>query len=172
MATYYTNIGQNQRDGLNFPGGSGGLTTQPGALNDPVLELGTLSEIVAVYTMTGAELQDDFIYIARIGQGAVVDPVNSSVAGNGAGTTCSVVIGDTDTVGGTQVADIDRYSAAIDVKADMSATTAVKFAGGAALITPIQTTDQDVWLTAKLTVLTVPVAGKVLVFRVRIGWNR
>lgn len=170
MAILYTDIAANQRDGYNFPGG--GLTTQPGSFNDPVFELGSTSEIVAVYTMTGAEVQTDTIYICRIGQGAVVDPVRSSVAGNGAGTTCSVQIGDTDTVGGTQVADVDRYSAAIDVKADMSATTAVSFAGGLALITPQEVTDADVWLTATLSVLTVPVAGKKLVFRVKLGWNR
>lgn len=172
MAVLYTNIAQNQRDGLNFPGGSGGLTTQPGGFNDPVLELGTASEIVSVYTFTGAEAQGDVIYVARLGTGAVVDPVRSSIAGNGVGTTCQVQIGDTDTVGGTQAASATRYSAAVVVAADMSATTGVSYAGGTALITPIETTDADVWLTATLSVLTVPVAGKVLVFRTKLVWNR
>lgn len=178
-AILFTDIAANQRTGFNFPGG--GLTTQPGSFNDPVKELGTASEITAVYTMTGAEAQNDIVYIARIGQGVVVDPVRSSVAGNGVGTTAAVQVGDTDTVGGTVTPDQTRYSAAIDVKDDMSATTAVSFAGGTALITPQETTDDDngggangnqLWLTAKFSTLTVPVAGKVLVFRVKLVDNR
>lgn len=170
MATLYTDIALNQRDGFNFPGG--GLTTQPGSFNDPVKELGSASEITAVFTMTGAEVQNDIIYLARLTMGAVVDPVRSSVAGNGAGTTCSVKVGDTDTVGATVAQDAARYSAAIDVKADMSATTAVSFAGGTALITPAETTDDPVWLTASLSTLSTPVAGKVLIFRIKLTDNR
>lgn len=176
MAILYTGIAANQITGANFPGG--GLTTQPGAYNDPVFELGSMNVITAVYTMTGAEVQNDIIYIARLGGGVIVDPVDSSVAGNGAGTTCSVQIGDTDTVGGTVAPNQTRYSAAINVAADMTATTAVKFAGGTALITPQETTDDDsvqsnqLWLTARLSVLTVPVAGKVLVFRVKLLDNQ
>lgn len=177
MSIFYSDIAANQRNGYNFPGG--GITTQPGEYNDPVKELGSASMITAVYTMTGAEVQNDIVYIARIGDGVIVDPVNSSVAGNGAGTTCSVQVGDTDTVGATVAASQTRYSAAIDVKADMSATTAVKFAGGTALITPQSTTDEDngpqgnqLWITAKFSTLSVPVAGKVLVFRVGLTDNR
>lgn len=177
MSFLYTDIATNQKGGNNFPGG--GLTTQPGSFNDPVFELGSSSTITAVYTMTGNEAQNDIVYVARVQQGVVVDPVDSSVAGNGAGTTCSVQVGDTDTVGGTVAPNQTRYSAAIDVKADMSSTTAVKFAGGAALITPAEITDDDngqagnqVWITAKFSTLSVPVAGKVLVFRVKLVDNR
>jgi hypothetical protein len=184
MAFLYTDIATPQRDGLNFPGasnaaGTGGLTTQPGGFNDPVFELGSASEITAVYTMTGSEAQNDIIYIARVGQGVLVDPVRSSVAGNGAGTTCSVTVGDTDTVGGTVAPDLSRYSAAIDVKADMTATTGVSFAGGTTLITPASITDDNsppngnqVWIVAKMTILTVPVAGKKLIFRIKLADNR
>jgi len=172
MATLYTDIAQNQRDGLNFPGGPGGLTTQPGGFNDPVFELGDCSIVVAVYTMTGAEAQNDVINVLRVGGGCVVDPVRSNVAGNGVGTTASVQIGDTDTAGGTIAASPTRYSAAIAVNADMSATTGVSFAGGAALITPFETTDDPCWITATFSVLTVPVVGKKLIFRLFLGWNR
>lgn len=171
MAQLYTNIAQNQRDGLNFPGG-GGLTTQPGSFNDPVFELGTVTDIVAVYTMTGAELAGDTINIARIGGGAVVDPVRSSVAGNGVGTTASITVGDTDTAAGLGAASTTRYSTAIVVSADMTATSAVSFVGGTSLIVPYQTSDEGCFLTATFTILTVPVAGKVLVFRMHLGWNR
>lgn len=172
MAQLYTNIAQNQRDGFNFPGG-GGLTTQPpGGFNDPVFELGDQSEVIAVYTMLGTEAAADVINICRLDGGAVVDPVRSSVAGNGIGTTASIQVGDTDTNGGLGAASPTRYSTAVVVSADMSATTAVNFAGGSALITPYQTGDQGCFLTATFTILTVPVAGKVLVFRIRIAWNR
>lgn len=170
MAILYTDIALNQRDGFNFPGG--GMTTQPGTYNDPVLELGTLSLPICVYTMTGAEVQNDIIYVTRLTMGAAVDPVRSNVAGNGVGTTASVQIGDTDTVGGTVTPNVTRYSTAIAVSADMTATTAVAYAGGAALIVPVETTDDPVWITARLSVLTVPVAGKVLVFRTFLTDNR
>ncbi len=170
MSTLYTDIAANQRDGYNFPGG--GLTTQPGQFNDPVKELGTGSEITAVYTLTGNEVQNDIINVALVGMGTIVDPVKSNIAGNGAGTTLALQVGDTDTVGATVSADQTRYSAAISVAADMSATTAVNFAGGTALITPAETTDDPVWITAKFSTLTVPVAGKVLVFRIKLQDNR
>lgn len=171
MANLYTNIAQNQRDGLNFPGG-GGLTTQPGSFNDPVFELGDQSEVIATYTMTGAELAGDTIFVCRLGMGAVVDPVRSSVAGNGIGTTASIQLGDNDTNGGLGAASPTRYSTAVAVNADMSATSAVSFVGGSSLITPYQTGDEGCFVTALFTILTVPVAAKVLVFRIRVGWNR
>lgn len=182
MATLYSNIASNQRDGANFPPGSPVSPPAGTGFNDPVQELGTMSTITAVYTMTGAEVQNDIIYIARVGDGVMVDPIDSSAAGNGIGTTAAIQVGDTDTVNGTQAADQVRYSAAINVAADVSATTGVKFAGGTALITPVQTTDDDnsggtgrtgqLWLTAKFSTLTVPVAGKVLVFRIKLTDNR
>lgn len=170
MAILYTDIANNQKDGNNFPGG--GMTTQPGQFNDPVLELGTLSLPICVYTMTGTEAQGDTIYVCRLGMGALVDPVRSNVAGNGIATTASVQIGDTDTQGGTVSPDVTRYSAAIAVNANMTATTGVSYAGGTALIVPQETTDDPVWVTATLSVLTVPVAGKVLVFRTFLTDNR
>ena len=180
MAFLYTDVAGPQRDGNNFPG-AGGLTTQPsgGGFNDPILELGTLSEITAVYTMTGAEVQNDIIYVARIGQGVLVTPIGSSVAGNAIATTAAVQVGDTDTVNGTVAPNQTRYSTAMTVSADMSATIGVAFIGGATLITPQITTDQDgaagsnqLWITAKFSTLTVPVAGKVLVFRIKAIDNR
>lgn len=170
MAILYTDIANNQKDGNNFPGG--GMTTQPGQYNDPVLELGTLSLPICTYTMTGAEVQNDIIYVCRLTMGAAVDPVRSNVVGNGIGTTGSVQIGDTDTVGGTVSPNQTRYSTALAVSADLSATTAVSYAGGAALVAPVETTDDPVWVTAKFSILTVPVAGKVLIFRTFLTDNR
>ena len=180
MSILYTDISTNQRNFLNFPGG--GLTTQPGQFNDPVLELGTLSQITAVYTMTGSEVQSDIIYIARLDMGAVVDPVHSNVASTNVAATATLSVGDTDTVGGTQAADTERYSTPLNVASNMSATTALAFAGGTALVTPQEITDdnpgnsgnngQQVWLTAKFVSLATPVAGKKLVFRIKLTDNR
>lgn len=170
MAILYTDVANNQKDGNNFPGG--GMTTQPGQYNDPVAELGTLSLPICIYTMTGNEVQNDIIYVTRLTMGAYVDPTRSNVAGNGVGTTASVQIGDTDTVGGTVSPNQTRYSTAIAVSADMSATAPVAYAGGAALIAPAEITDDPVWVTAKFSVLSVPVAGKVLVFRTFLTDNR
>lgn len=169
MATLYTDIAQNQRDGLNFPGGSGGLTTQPGGFNDPVKELGTLSLPTCVYTMTGAEIQNDIINVMRLTMGAVVDP-SGNVFGNGIATTATITVGDTDTVGGTVTADASRYSGSINVAAAMTAPLA--FASGTALAAPAETTDDPVWITATFATLATPVAGKVLVFRIKISGNR
>lgn len=180
MSFLYTNISGVQRTGYNNPGG--GLEADSlGSYNDPVFELGTASEITAVYTMTGAEVQSDIIYIARVGQGVLVDPVRSSITGNGIAGTATMGVGDTDTVDGTQAMDSERYSKPINVAANMVDTTAVSFAGGTTLITPASITDDDnsggqngqqVWLTAKFATLSLPQAGKKLVFRIKLADNR
>ena len=126
-------------------------------------------------------MQSDIIYIARVGMGVIVDPVRSSVASTNVAATATLSIGDTDTVGGTQAADTERYSTPINVATNMSATTAASFAGGTALITPQEITDDDnsggqngqqVWLTAKFATLSLPQAGKKLVFRIKLADNR
>lgn len=174
MAFFYSNIAGPQRDGFNLPDAGASLIAAPtgAGFNDPVLELGTLSMPTITYTMTGAEAQNDIIYLARVGMGTIVDPVNSNVAGNGVGTTAAVQVGDTDTVGATVGINQTRYSTALNVATDMTTTTGLPFAGGAALITPAETTDDPVWLTAKFSTLTVPVAGKVLIFRIKLTDNR
>lgn len=171
MAILYTDIAGVQRDGFNFPGGSGGLTASPtgGGFNDPVKELGTLSQILCIYTMTGAEFQNDIIYLARLTMGAIVHP-NGSVAVNGIGTTAAITVGDTDTQGGTVAQDASRYSAAITVTGTSTAPAA--FASGTVLLAPAEITDDPTWLTATFSTLTVPVAGKVLVFRLTVSDNR
>lgn len=171
MATLYTDIAGVQRDGYNFPGGSGGLTASPtgGGFNDPVKELGSVSSVTAIYTMTGAEVQNDIIYLCRLTMGAVVHPTGS-VAYNGIGTTAAITVGDTDTQGGTVAQDASRYSGAITVTG--TATAPLAFASGTALLAPAEITDDPTWVTASFSTLTVPVAGKVLVFRLALSDNR
>jgi hypothetical protein len=170
MATFQSNIAAAQVAGANFPGGSGGLTTQPGGFNDPVLELGSSSVITALYTMTGNEAVNDIIQIALMGQGAVISP-DSTVVGNGIATTATISVGDTDTVGGTVTADASRYSGSVSVSANTT-TTAISFTGGTVLNAPASITDDPVWIQAKILTLNTPVAGKTLCFRLRLTDNR
>lgn len=170
MATLQTNIATAQQAGANFPGGSGGLTVQPGGFNDPVFELGSSSVVTATYTMTGNEAVNDVIQIVLLGMGAIVSP-ESTVANNGAATTMTIEVGDTDTVGGTVSADPKRYSDSVDTG---TATTTVPtpFTGGTVVAAPAEITDDPVWVQAKILTLNTPVAGKVIVFRLRLTDNR
>lgn len=173
MATTYTDIAANQVAGANFPGPAGLVALPAGTgFNDPVKELGSSTIVTAVHTMLGTEAANDIIRIVLLGQGAVVDPVNSDVGNNGAATTLTISVGDTDTVGATVTADTKRYSDSISVAADTSATTSLKFAGGTALNAPAEITDDPVWVQAKILTCGTPVAGKVLVFRLHLTDNR
>ena len=166
MSILYTDISANQRNFLNFPGG--GLTTQPGQFNDPVLELGTLSEITAVYTMTGNEVQNDIINVARVPSGSLVNPIDGNVASEAVATTAVITVGDTDTQAGTVTADTARYSTSLNIAAG-NTTVGFPFTGGTVLLTPAQITDDWVFITAKFTTLTVPVAAKKIIFRISVS---
>ena len=165
----YTDIAANQKDGKNFLGG--GLTTQPGQLNDPVTELGTASMIIATYTVTSGDASGDVLYIARLPAGTYVDP-QSTVANNGAATTAyNFTIGDTDTVGGTVSADASRYSANMEIHA-ATTTVPTSFTGGTVLQVPAATTDDGCWVTATLGTITTPTAGAKIVFRLKVSNSR
>ncbi len=168
--TRQTDIATAQQPGANFPGGSGGLTVQPGGFNDPVFELGSATVVTAKYTMTGSEIPNDIIQICLLGMGAIVSP-ESTVANDGAATTLTISVGDTDTVGGTVTPDASRYSGSV---ACAAATTTVPtpFTGGTTVAAPAEITDDPVWIQAKILTVGTPVAGKVLVFRLRLTDNR
>lgn len=166
MPSFYTDIAANQRDGLNFLGG--GITTQPGQMNEPSVQYGTASRIIAVYTIAGTEAAADTIYIARVPAGTYVDPT-SNVTNNGAATTAfNFTVGDTDTIGGTVSADVDRYSANLEIHTAVT-TTPAYFTGGAILNAPARTTDDDVWITATLGTITTPTAGGKITFRLNVS---
>lgn len=145
-----------------------GGTNALGVLNDPNFSMGRLAAITATYTMTGNEAANDTIYIARVPQGALIDPSVGSIAtgGGAAAATLTMSVGDTDTQGGTVSYDPARYSAAIDVHAQTT-TTAVPFSNGTTLTAPTETTDDWVWLLATFTTLVTPSANKTLVFRIK-----
>lgn len=165
----YSDIAANQKDGKNFLGG--GLSTQPGQLNDPVLELGSASVIIATYTVTASDASGDLLYLARIPAGTYIDP-QSTVTNNGAATTAyNFTIGDTDTVGGTVTADAARYSANLEVHAAVT-TVPTSFTGGTVLQVPAATTDDGCWVTATLGTITTPTAGAKIVFRLKCSNSR
>lgn len=171
MATLQTDIAAAQQPGANFPGGaSDGLVDNPGGFNDPVKELGTESVVTATYTMTGDEAVNDVIQIVLLGMGAIVSP-ESTVANDGAATTLTIEVGDTDTVGGTVTPDPKRYSDSISVAA-ATTTVPTPFSGGTTVAAPAQLTDDPVWIQAKILTVGTPVEGKVLVFRLRLTDNR
>ncbi len=171
MATFQTDIATAQQPGANFPGGAtSGLVDNPGGFNDPVKELGTSSVVTAVYTMAGTEAVNDIIQIVLLGMGAIVSP-ESTVANDGAATTLTIEVGDTDTVGGTVSADPKRYSDSVSV-AVATTTVPTPFTGGTVVAAPAEITDDPVWIQAKILTVGTPVAGKVLVFRLRLTDNR
>lgn len=153
---WYSNIGAVQAGGVNILAN----------LYDPNLTAGRVKFITAVYTMTGNEVANDAVYLARVPSGSLVDPTSGTMCGNGIATTATVSVGDTDTQGGTVAYDPARYSAAQNVAAAVTTGTGVAFSGGTQLTAPAQITDDWVWLVATFATLTVPVSGKQIVFRV------
>lgn len=156
-------------------------------LVDPNLSSARVKLITAVYTMTGNEVANDAIYIARLPSGAIVNPVDGNVASEAVGTTATLSIGDTDTQGGTAAYDPARYSAALNIAAG-NTTVGFPFSGGTTLLTPPTVpaaapqfsaatpvgmnsgiTDDWVWLIGTFATLSVPVAGKKIVFRVKVS---
>lgn len=155
---WYTDIGAVQAGGVNILAN----------LDDPNLSAGRLQIITAVYTMTGNEVANDAIYIARIPSGSIVDLISGNMAGNGIATTATVSVGDTDTQGGVAAYDPARYSAAANVAA-ANTTVGVAFSGGTILTAPAEVTDDWVWLIATFATISVPVSGKKLVFRIKVA---
>ncbi len=97
MATFYSDIAQNQRQNLNFPGapGSQTLTTQPGSSNNPLFE--GFNEVVATYTVVGTEAVGDIINLAILNAGQIANPRGSVATGLTApAATLTVSVGDND----------------------------------------------------------------------------
>jgi hypothetical protein len=97
MATWYTDVANNQRLGVNFPGlvGDQTLTTQPGTQNNPLFE--GPPEIIATYVWTGNEAANDLINIAVALPGVVISPNGKVSSGVSApATTLTFAVGDND----------------------------------------------------------------------------
>lgn len=138
------------------------------SLLDPNLSGARIKIITATYTMTGNEVANDVVNIAKIPSGCLVDPTSSSIASTGIATTATAQLGDTDTQGGTVAYDPGRYSTAIDVHAKTT-TVAVSASGGTTLNAPAEITDDWVMLICTFATLAVPVAGAQLIFRIEVA---
>lgn len=156
---WYSNIGAVQAGGVNVLAN----------LDDPNLTAGRVKIITATYVMTGNEVANDVIYIARVPSGALANPDAGNMSGTGIAATATVSVGDTDTQGGTVAYDPARYSAAQDVHAAVTTGSGVAFQGGTTLPNPAQITDDWVWILATFATLATPVAGKQIVFRLEVS---
>jgi len=186
MATFYSSIATEQQPFLNFPGG--GMTAQgssPG-FNDPALEIGSVKEVIATYTMTGTEAASDTIRLYLGQPGTMIDPAYSSVCSTGIATTATITVGDDDTTGNyiygstAVVASATRYSTALNVAA--ATTTQIGFTGGVSLNIPYQigalaveptgssagTGVSGAWIFATFATLATVTTGGTLVFRLRV----
>ena len=97
MATWYTDVAQNQQNGVNFPGnpGSPTLTAQPGSQNSSVIE--GPYETTATYIWTGNEVANDIINLCIGRAGVLVSPNGHVSSGLTApSSTLTFVIGDND----------------------------------------------------------------------------
>lgn len=156
---WYTNVASVQAGGVNILAN----------LDDPNLSSGRVSLITATYTMTGNELANDAVYIARIPSGALVNPITGNIAAKAtvAGSVCTLSVGDTDTLGGTQAYDPARYSSALNVQAGNS-TVGFAFSGGTTVNNPVEVTDDWIWLIGTFATLNAPTPGTLVTFRIQI----
>jgi len=119
--------------------------------------------IECLYTMTGAEAQNDLINLAVGKPGMVIDPSHSTVVSDGIATTATIDVGDTDAEGVGAVVDVDRYADGLDVAA--AGVDRFDANACAARLTPY-TIASDCLIQAKFITLVTPVAGKKLRFRI------
>lgn len=173
----------------NFPGG--GITTQGVApyaqFNDAGIELGDVKEVTAIYTMLGNEVANDIVNLCLVQPNEMVTPFGS-LSGSGIAATATVQVGDDDVTGFGLVsrtalplgADPARYANNLNVATGQ--TNPIAFAGGSALVDPYQigtlavepvgaspgTGIAGAWVQLKFLTLATPVAGKVLVVRLKV----
>lgn len=74
-------------------------------------------EYTVAYALTGSEAATDTLQILRIPKGFILDCAKSSVTMADPGTTLTLDIGDSDTLGTGLAADPDRYADALVVSA-------------------------------------------------------
>lgn len=168
----------------------------PAQFNDPALEIGNVREVTAIYQMYGNEVANDVINVYLAQPNEIVSPIGSVVT-TGIAATATLDIGDDDTTGYGLIssgvafgkdpstvtakgADISRYASGINVATGQ--TNPVLFAGGTALADPyvigtlaVEPTGNSAgtgvsgaWVQARLSTLATPVAGKCLIFRLRV----
>ena len=196
--TRYSQVAFEQVPFANYPGGGmtnqgsgGGPFNAYAGFNDPGIEIGNMREITAIYQMYGNEAASDVINLYLAQPGTKVSPVGW-VSQSGIATTATINIGDDDTTGSglvsnptqnaaiTDGASATRYCSGLNVATGQ--TGALAFTGGDALYNPYiigatategstgptGTGVSGAWVYARFVTLGTPVAGKVLVFRLRV----
>lgn len=192
ITRFAQNIAIEQAPFQNFPGG--GITAQgspasPG-FNDPGLEIGDVKEVTCIYQMYGNEVANDIVNLYLAQPGTMVVPLGS-ICQSGIAATATAQIGDDDTTGFGLVsqtatplgADPARYANNVNIATGQ--TNPIAFAGGSALTDPYvigATATEPIptgsnptgagiagaWIQLKFQTLATPVAGKVLVIRLRV----
>lgn len=150
MATFYSDIAAKQ------------LANKSSDPIDP-LDMGSGNgPIVANFTIPSGAAANDVIRLVQVPSGSRVLVDQSNVVSQGAGTTCTVDVGDDDD---TVAADPDRYADGMDVAAageDKFSSTAA-----AARLTPY-TTGKKCWITATLATANTLTTGNKLRFNLYI----
>lgn len=184
---YAQNVAVEQIPFANYPGGGPIPGPQGVGFNDPGIEIGNVKEVTAIYQMYGNEVANDVVNLYLAQPGTMVAPLGS-ICGSGIAATATVQIGDDDTTGFGLVsqtvaplgADPARYANNVNVATGQ--TNPIALAGGNALTDPyvIGTTAVEpqggpagtgvagAWVQLKFQTLATPVAGKVLVVRLRL----
>jgi len=144
--TIYSDIGVAQAGGVN----------NGGALNSAQRQEARTFKSTAIVTLTTAQAAalaaNDVFYLVRVASGTLVG-LNSTYTTTGVGaTTCTISVGDTDTVGGTVSADAARYGAAANYNA--AVTTPTFLVNGTATNAPAEIVDDNTWITATVATLT------------------
>ena len=162
--TIYSDIGVSQAGGVN----------NGGALNSAQRQQARELVATAIVTLTSAQAAAlaaaDVLYLVRVASGALVG-ADSTWTSTGVGaTTCTISVGDTDTVGGTVSADAVRYAAAFNANA--AVTTPTFFIGGTTTNAPAEIVDDNVWITATIATLTgTATSGRMIHFNLKLLSN-
>lgn len=129
----------------------------------PTKVLGRLLFATPKYTMAGTEAAADVVNLCVLPKGAIIDPTQCYVVGDGIATTATLDVGDDDTAGVGAAADADRYADGLDVAAagiDQFSSIAC-----AARLTPYALGAESI-IKATFATMNTPVAGKILQFRI------
>lgn len=158
--TLYSDIGVAQAGNAN----TGGV------LNNAQRQEARQLVATAIVTLTSAQATalaaGDLFYLVRVAAGTLVGGDSTWTSTGMGATTCTLSIGDTDTVGGTVTADAVRYAAAFNANA--AVTTPTFFINGTTTNAPAEIVDDNVWITATVATLTgTATSGRLIRFNIK-----
>jgi hypothetical protein len=149
---------------------SGG-NNSAGNLNSPQRQVAHETVATAIVTLTAAQATAlaaaDILYLLRVNSGTLVSAESTWTSTGIGATTCTISVGDTDTVGGTVSADAVRYAAAFNANA--AVTTPTFFINGTTTNAPAEIVDDNVWITATVATLTgTATSGRLIRFNIHL----